>query len=129
MNTRRSFEMTCLRIGFIIAFVFLSFTIANRTNRNLNLQQLQNRCLTHQSTAPKSLTCITQKKLKMQITRGVENGVFYCLTYEKNTGNVYGFDSLTIELHPDYDLQYVSSNELSRKSNSCRFFLLINTII
>ena len=46
----------------------------------------------------------------MQITPNVEgaNGVFYCLTYERNTGPVYGFDTLTIELHPDYDLQYVS---------------------
>lgn len=95
------------------AFLFLMcasflFVHGNRTNRNLNLQQLQNRCLSYQSTAVKSSTCTTQKKLKMQITRGVENGVFYCLTYEKTTGNVYGFDSLTIELHPDYDLQYVS---------------------
>jgi len=99
MNLRIFVLLTCL--GFL-------FVHANRTNRNLNLQQLQNRCLSYQSTAAKSLTCTTQKKLKMQITRGVENGVFYCLTYEKTTGNVYGFDSLTIELHPDYDLQYVS---------------------
>ncbi|XP_070503677.1 ovochymase-2-like isoform X2 [Chironomus tepperi] len=58
----------------------------------------------------------------MQITRGVENGVFYCLTYEKTTGNVYGFDSLTIELHPDYDLQYSGANVIDYEFPSFKLY-------
>ncbi|KAL7022104.1 hypothetical protein ACKWTF_012134 [Chironomus riparius] len=58
----------------------------------------------------------------MQITKGVENGVFYCLTYEKTTGNVYGFDSLTIELHPDYDLQYSGANVIDYEFPSFKLY-------
>ncbi|KAG5670271.1 hypothetical protein PVAND_000548 [Polypedilum vanderplanki] len=110
----------------IILLLCINITIicGNRSGRVVNLQQIQNRCLAHQSTAPRDRTCVTQKKLKMQITPNVEgaNGVFYCLTYEKNIGPIYGFDTLIIQLHPDYDLQYSGANVIDYEFPSFKLY-------
>lgn len=82
----------------------------NRANRVVSLQQIQNRCLTHQNTAPKDKSCTTQLGVKMQMAN-VEDGVFFCLSYKKSPGDAYNaFDIIRINLHPDYDLQYGGAN-------------------
>jgi hypothetical protein len=94
---------------YFCVIISKSIYCANNRGAGNLLQQLQNRCLTHQPTTQrKDKMCITQNGIKMEITKNVEDGVFYCLTYKKITGNYNNYDVLTIELNPDYDLQYVS---------------------
>lgn len=107
---KKNLEMKNLTFVILLCALSSVFCLKqSQANRQQNLQQLQNRCLNAQQTSSKDRSCLTQKKLKMQITIGVEDGVFYCLTYKRDTGDVYSFDTVTITLsNPDYDLQYVS---------------------
>lgn len=54
------------------------------------------------------LNCITSKNVKIQRIRE-GNQTFYCIKYEKKSGNRDEFDALTFDLHEDYDLKFVKT--------------------
>lgn len=89
-----------------------SISCNSRASRLVTLQQIQNRCLTHQNTAPKDKSCTTQNGVKMQMAN-VEDGIFFCISYKKSPGDAYNaYDIIRIILHPDYDLQYSGANAI-----------------
>lgn len=90
-----------LNVIFLLAFLF--------GVNCLDLQKLSDDCLKGKP-APGGLECTTAKGVQIQrIHEGFQK--FYCINYEKKTGNINEFDTLTFDLsHDDYDLKFVSKS-------------------
>lgn len=83
---------------------------------SLDFQRLSDDCLEGTSLQKlQDLTCTTPKGVKIHKSRK-QNQTFYCINYEKKTGNRNEFDTLSFDLRGDYDLKYVSYDE-KRNSN------------
>jgi hypothetical protein len=55
-----------------------------------------------------NLKCVTQKGVSVQMVKS-NLQTFYCIKYEKKSGNVNMYDLLSFDLAVDYDLKFVSS--------------------
>lgn len=79
---------------------------------SLDFQRLSDDCLEGASLQKlQDLTCTTSSKgVKIHQIRN-QNQTFYCINYEKKTGNRNEFDVLTFDLSGDYDLKYVSYDD------------------
>lgn len=75
----------------------------------LNFTKLSEFCLKSRI-SESNLQCTTEKGLQIQkIELGVKK--FYCINYEKKTGNENEFDIVAFDLlHEDYDLKFVSKS-------------------
>lgn len=75
---------------------------------SLDFVRLTDDCLRGRSLqGNENLRCVTPKGLIVQ--HMIEDSqTFYCLKYEKKSGNKNEFDVLSFDLHEDYDLKFVS---------------------
>lgn len=109
-----------LRI-LLILFFFITSIVC------LNLKKASEDCL-NGSSLPRNqeISCLTLNGVKInKIER--QNQTFYCIYYEKKTGNRNEFDVLSFDLHEDYDLKYVSKKkvmEIKKHSNDKKISLL-----
>jgi hypothetical protein len=55
-----------------------------------------------------NLKCVTQKGVSVQMVKS-NSQTFYCIKYEKKSGNVNMYDLLSFDLAVDYDLKFVSN--------------------
>lgn len=95
MSTRK------IKIFFILAIV------ANATG--LDFTKLPDSCLKgNDFDLPKDVECTTGKGVKVTKIKSLAR-TFYCIQYEKNSGDKNEFDVLAFDLRSsDYDLQFVS---------------------
>lgn len=91
-----------IKIFFILAIIASSATA-------LDFTKLPQSCLQgNDFDLPKDVECTTGKGVKVtKITSSTRT--FYCIQYEKNSGDKKEFDVLAFDLRSsDYDLQFVS---------------------
>lgn len=95
MSTKR-FKVFCI-LAFVAAASGLDFT------------QLPDNCLKGSDyDLPKEIDCITSKGVKITKIKSSAK-TFYCIQFEKNSGDKNEFDVLSFDLRSsDYDLQFVS---------------------
>lgn len=88
--------------------IILVLTIA-ASSFALDFQRLSDGCLQGNLTERQDLQCSTQKGVRIQTSRK-SGQTFYCVSYEKKTGNKNEFDILSFDLPNDdyYDLKFVS---------------------
>lgn len=88
-----------------LKLIFLVTFVSNALS--LNLQRLADDCLRDRMLhETENLKCESLKGVKIQRIQD-DNQTFYCIKYEKNTGQINEFDVLSFDLHVDYDLKYV----------------------
>lgn len=77
----------------------------------LNLEKLSNECLKNRSLhEEENLNCESLKGVAIHRIQHL-NQTFYCIEYEKRTGEQNEFDVLSFDLHEDYSLKYVKYKE------------------
>lgn len=87
--------------------IFLIFSLVS-SSFGLDLQRLTHACLEGALKDIQDVFCTTQKGVRIQTTRKLSK-TFYCVSYEKKTGNKNEFEVLSFDLHnDDYDLTFVS---------------------
>lgn len=89
-----------LKVFFMLTFIL-----------SANSLELSDECLNLNGKSIRwSLECTTASGLRIrEILEGSQK--FYCINYEKKTGNIDEFDILAFDLsHDDYDLKFVSVN-------------------
>lgn len=75
---------------------------------SLSLDRLADDCLKGRPLhATEDLKCSTDRKVGIQRIRE-RNQTFYCIKYEKKTGDRREFEVLSFDLHEDYELKYAS---------------------
>lgn len=95
-----------LKVLFVLAL-----SIANGIC--LDLGRLSDECLKGKLLSKlQDINCVTLKLVRIQKIQH-QNDTFYCITYEKKSGNRNEFDVLSFDLHEDYDLKFVSDDTCS----------------
>jgi hypothetical protein len=92
-----------LKLNFALLLIFLYHPVIG-----INLPQLSDDCIkSRKIQTQRSVECTTEKGVKIEKFTD-ENLTFYCISYEKKTGELSDFDVLSFDLHEDYDLMLVS---------------------
>lgn len=93
--------MTAKTLISLFVLIFVSKAIC------LDLMSLEKNCMEGKSLNETEKVECVGGELKMYVARE-GNETFYCINYEKNTGNRYSYDVLSFELNEDYVMLYVS---------------------
>lgn len=100
--------MTAKRIITFFALVFVSAQLSGVFC--LDLQSLQNDCVHGRSlNATQKLQCVASSEISIHMVKEGSQ-ILYCIRYEKRSGDKNASDILSLELHEDYELKYVSDD-------------------
>lgn len=103
--------MAMIAKEIIMFFVLIFVTSQLSSVVCLNLERLQNECVRGRPLeGTVKLECVASEVTIQMAKEG--NQTFYCIIYEKNSGDILKFDVLSLGLLEDYDLKYVSNDNI-----------------
>lgn len=98
-------QLLIMRVAIFIPLI-LSACLSNVLS--FNQTRLADECLKGlMLSETENLKCVTDKGVSIQMVKR-KLKTFYCIKYEKRTGNVNTYDVLSFDLNEDYELKFVS---------------------